>query len=359
MVAHDARRPRVLPCDAEQVARAVRAPQIADAGGAEPEAHARGIQFTERQLRQPERCDRRHRDAERAHPGEQVVTLRRAELGDREAVRDVHPALEPERLGAVEDQLDLERAELSRVVQMDVDPHAVLGGESQHGVDLTDRVAVDRRGIQSTQVVGAGPSGTGEQLEHAGATQHAVLRERDDLHRERTVVLGDRRVHRLDPTEPDPRVDVDVGADRGGAVPHELGEHAPGDLDRRDAELVTPGALVPDAALRAAFAAVPLPGKPHHDLSTCACALTRPGRASRPRPSITPPAGRSAASSSASSSIAEAGWMPVIRPAARCMSTRVDSSAAEVPRRARRTMRGEGKREVIPPSCGAREAEEA
>ncbi len=141
-------------------------------------------------------------------------------------------------------------------------PHAVLGGESQHGVDLTDRVAVDRRGIQSTQVVGAGPSGIGEQLEHAGATQHAVLRERDDLHRERTVVLGDRRVYRLDPTEPDPRVDVDVGADRGGAVPHELGEHAPGDLDRRDAELVTPGALVPDAALGAAFAAVRLPGKP-------------------------------------------------------------------------------------------------
>lgn len=215
-------------------------------------------------------------------------------------------------------------------------PHAVLGGESQHGVDLTDRVAVDRRGIEPAQVVGAGPSGIGEQLEHAG------LRERDDLHRERTVVLGDRRVYRLDPTEPDPRVDVDVGADRGGAVPHELGEHAPGDLARRDAELVTPGALVPDAALRAAFAAVPLPGKPHHDLSTCACALTRPGRASRPRPSITPPAGRSAASSSASSSIAEAGWMPVIRPSARCTSTRVDSSAAEVPRRTRRTTRGEG-----------------
>ena len=162
-------------------------------------------------------------------------------------------------------------------MQVDVDAHAVLGGEREHGVDLPDRVAIDRRRVEAAEVVGAGAGRVGEQLEHAGAAQHAVLRERDDLDGERVAVVGDRLADDLDAAQAEPRVDVDVRADRGRAVAHELGEHALRDAEGRNAELVAAGALVADATLGAALAAVRLPGEPPPRLVDVRVRVDEPG----------------------------------------------------------------------------------
>ncbi len=105
-------------------------------------------------------------------------------------------------------------------------------------------------------MLNAGAGGVAQQLEHAGAAQHAVLRKRDDLHRECAVVVRGRLANRLDAAQPESEVDVDVRAHRGRAVRDELLEHVAGDLRRWHPDLVAPGTLVPDVPLGAALAAV-------------------------------------------------------------------------------------------------------
>lgn len=172
---------------------------------------------------------------------------------------DVDAALEPERLGAVEDQVELERAEIAPVVEVDVDPRAMLGGDRHDRVKLADRVAVDACGVEAADVLDAVGGGAGEQIDHARPAQHAVLRERDDLARHGLAVVGERFAHHLDAAQPDAGVDIDVRADARRAVPHEFCEHPAGDVYAGDAEFVAPRALVPDAALGAALAPVRLP----------------------------------------------------------------------------------------------------
>ncbi len=111
-------------------------------------------------------------------------------------------------------------------------------------------------------MLNAGAGGVAQQLEHAGAAQHAVLRKRDDLHRECAVVVRGRLANRLDAAQPESEVDVDVRAHRGRAVRDELLEHVAGDLRRWHPDLVAPGTLVPDVPLGAALAAVGLPRQP-------------------------------------------------------------------------------------------------
>ena len=159
LVADEAGCAGVLPGDSEQVAGAIGAPQVADAVGSEGEADARVVEFVKRQLREAQRRDRRHRDVEGGHRLQEVVPARCVDLGDREAVGDVDATGESEGLGAGDDQLELEGAEIGRIVQMDVDPRAVFGSETEDGVELADRVAVDACGIDAAEVLDAGSSG--------------------------------------------------------------------------------------------------------------------------------------------------------------------------------------------------------
>ena len=177
-------------------------------------------------------------------------------------MRDVHPAREAQRLGARDDELELEGAEVGRVVKMDVDSDAVLGGEAEDRVELTDRVAVDARGIDSAHVVDAVAGGLAHEIEHAGATDDAVLREGDDLDDQCPLVRRGGFAHRLDRSDADIRIDVHMGADSGGAVADELRQHAFRDLGARIAEVAAAASLVADPALGAAFAGVGLPGEP-------------------------------------------------------------------------------------------------
>src|SRR5690606_871379 len=96
---------------------------------------------------------------------------------------DVDASLETEPGDAVEDELDLEGPELCGVVQVDVDANAGIGRERHHRIDLSYRVAIDRGGVESAHPAdGFAGSGLAQQLEHAGSSQHAVLRECHDLH---------------------------------------------------------------------------------------------------------------------------------------------------------------------------------
>lgn len=284
LVAHETGRPRVLTRDAEEISRSVRAPQVADAIGAERERDACGVHLVQGQLRHAQRCDGRHGDSEIPHALEQVVAPRRRELCDGEPVGDVDALLEPEAFDAIEDQFDLEGAEVGRVVEMDVDAHAVLGGEGEDRVDLADRVAVDRSRIEPAHMIDARARRGVEEFENARAAEHAVLRERDDLHRQCAVVRGDGLTHDLYAAQPEPEVDVDVRADGRRPVRDELLEHIAGDRRRRHPDLVAPGALMTDPTLGAALAAIGLPRQTPPRLVDVRVRVHEPGKGQQATP---------------------------------------------------------------------------
>ena len=76
---------------------------------------------------------------------------------------------EAERLGARDDELDLERAELGGIVEVDVDAGAELGREPEDRVELADRVAVDARGVDAAEVLHAAARGLAHHVEDARA----------------------------------------------------------------------------------------------------------------------------------------------------------------------------------------------
>ena len=197
-------------------------------------------------------------------------------------------------------------------MQVDVEPDAAALGDREQAVQLGDRVPVDRRGVDPADARHAGCGRLIEQLQHAGTPDHAVLRERHDLHLDRAGQRGRRRADRLDAAQPDPEVDVDMGAGRGRPVPQELPQHRRG--ARRRSGIPSASRSARSCAIRPCVVASPpygTQGRPHQLLSTCACALTKPGSASRPPPSTRSPA----------AAAVPAGPTRSMRPSAITMST--------------------------------------
>ena len=117
--------------------------------------------------------------------GEQLDQRRltaRVHRAEREGVADRHPTLHPERSRAFGDQLERERAELSGLVEVDVDADSVPFGDAEHDVEMGDRITVEGARIEPADEVGACPHGGVEQVGGARVANDAGLRERDHLH---------------------------------------------------------------------------------------------------------------------------------------------------------------------------------
>ena len=84
-----------------------------------------------------------------------------------EGMADGHPAGHPERGDPFGDQLERERAELAGLVEVDVDADLVALGEPEHGVEMSDRVAVEGARVDAADEVGAGADGRIEEIGRA------------------------------------------------------------------------------------------------------------------------------------------------------------------------------------------------
>ena len=102
-------------------------------------------------------------------------------------------------------------------MQVDVDARAVPLGQAEDDVEVAHRVAVHAGRVDPADHRDPACQGLVEELLGAGVGQDAVLWERHLLDAHPVREPGCRLVDRLDPTQPDDRVDVGVGADQRGA----------------------------------------------------------------------------------------------------------------------------------------------
>jgi hypothetical protein len=144
-------------------------------------------------------------------------------------VCDVDAAVQPQPLDALEDELDLKGPSSAGSCRW-------MSTPTPWSADSASRASICPTGSRSI-VAGSSPPmcstpsrGAVEEGEYAGAAQHPSCGKADDLDGQRTVVGGDGLTHGLDAAQLEPQIDVDVRADRGGAVAHELLEDVAGDL---------------------------------------------------------------------------------------------------------------------------------
>ena len=157
------------------------------------------------------------RDVLRREQLDQGRLTARVHRAEREGVTDRHQTLHPERSRAFGDQLERERAELSDLVEVDVDADSVPFGDAEHDVEMGDRITVVGARIETADEVGACPHGGVEQVGGTRVAKDAGLRECDHLHVGPPGVRLPGRQHSLQPLEPTVGVDLDVAADRRGA----------------------------------------------------------------------------------------------------------------------------------------------
>jgi hypothetical protein len=94
---------------------------------------------------------------------------------------------------------------------VDVDPDTPPYGDLEQSIQLADRVAVDRRRVEAADARRSLGRGLVQQLEYAGPTEYAILRERDDLHLHRIAKRRGGLAHVRDTAQADAEIHVDVG----------------------------------------------------------------------------------------------------------------------------------------------------
>jgi hypothetical protein len=78
-------------------------------------------------------------------------------------------AAQAQRAGAGTDLLDIEQPHLARLVQVDVEPDAMVRGDREDAVELALRIAIDLQGVDAADEIGALAHRRIEQVEDAGA----------------------------------------------------------------------------------------------------------------------------------------------------------------------------------------------
>ena len=208
-----------------------------------------------------------------------------------EGVADGDLALHSERRGAVADQLERERAELARFVEVDVDADLVALGEPEHDVEVFHRVSVEPARIEPADQVGAGEDRGIEQLGRAPVADDPRLRKRHDLQMATGGVRLASGEHALEPLELGVGVDLRVTAHDGGADAIVAPRVA--DRPRRNVTIGAPvGTVVLDQARQPRTGGVPAEHADRDVSSRGGCARRRaPGSTRHPdhRRSVAPP----------------------------------------------------------------------
>ncbi len=130
-------------------------------------------------------------------------------------VADRHPALKPQPFGPLGDLFQIERTQLTGFVQMNIDSAIVSFRQPEDGIELSFRIAVDRRGVESAHHLGAHAQSFFDQLEGSGPDQQTALRKRDDLDRNRGRQIVTRAQHAFQTRQSDIGIDIDKSAHVG------------------------------------------------------------------------------------------------------------------------------------------------
>jgi hypothetical protein len=141
-------------------------------------------------------------------------------------VADRDLARESKRPRALGDHANLERAELTRVVQMDVHARAMAPGDAEDDVELPLRIPIDAGGIDAADQLGAALHGTIEELCGARTGDDPALGKGDDLDRDDVFQPASRRDDPVEVPQADLGVDVHVAADVQGPAAHRLAGQA-------------------------------------------------------------------------------------------------------------------------------------
>ncbi|HEY7605729.1 MAG TPA: hypothetical protein VID07_03000, partial [Actinomycetes bacterium] len=113
----------------------------------------------------------------------------------------------------LDDEVEGEGAELTAVVEVDVEPAAVPVGDGEDGVQVLDRPVVEAGRVKAPDQVGALPGGRLQQLGGAGADQQATLGEGDQLNGDPVGEGGPGLHDPVQAVQAGNRVDVDMAAD--------------------------------------------------------------------------------------------------------------------------------------------------
>jgi hypothetical protein len=155
---------------------------------------------------------RHQRDARLGHRLSGLYCFPLGDAAEAETMADRHLAAETERLGAGTDLLDIEKAHLARLVQVDVEPDSVPRRDREDAVELSLGIAIDFQRIDAADQIGPVPDGRVEQVENAWAPHHTALREGHNLNRHPIAIplAGGKHPVQLGKTAFE--IDVDMGA---------------------------------------------------------------------------------------------------------------------------------------------------
>jgi len=124
-----------------------------------------------------------------------------------------HPSTAPVLLGQLADQVDIHSLRGVADIEMDVDVDIIFAGELKDAADLA--VGVGVVAWRAADDRGPASEAFNQQLFCTGVIGQPVLRE-DDV--DRPLIIGDQRLHPLEPAHADRRVDLDLGAHTRSAV---------------------------------------------------------------------------------------------------------------------------------------------
>ena len=113
------------------------------------------------------------------------------------------------------DLFDLEDAERSVIVQMDIDADATFVRDAEDDIEMLFDIAIEARGIEAADEIGAHGDRFIEQVRRAGALQDAALRKRDELDIDDIAIGLAHRKDLFQRSEPDGAVHRDMAAHLG------------------------------------------------------------------------------------------------------------------------------------------------
>jgi hypothetical protein len=131
-------------------------------------------------------------------------------------------AIEPVRFRARRDRQDLRDAAFAAVMQVDVEPHTMLGGDAEDRVQMRLQIAVDADGIEAAHEIRPLNDRLVEQCRRAGRAGDTALREGDDLDRGEAAKQLPHPENRLQVPEAELVIDIDVRPHVQGAARHHL-----------------------------------------------------------------------------------------------------------------------------------------
>ncbi|MNN12370.1 hypothetical protein D3C81_1253580 [compost metagenome] len=172
---------------------------------------------------------------------------------------DHHPALPLVAFGVVGDAGDLPEAQLTLVMQVDIDAPVELGGQTEDQIELGDGIVVDATGVETADVFHAQLQRLAHQLGGAGSADQSGLREDHELHVDQVGVTLAQRLHGLDVTQAQLRIDIHMAAEGQRATGDALLQQRAGTLGDGRVDFAQDAAFVGDVVLQRRPGAVRTP----------------------------------------------------------------------------------------------------